>query len=81
MNRTFGFVAALLSVFLAVDAGHAQSGQPGVEKLYILDCGEGTSSDVSRWSPGVDEGKAIDLVDNCYLIDRKSTRLNSSHRR
>ena len=68
MNRTFGFVAALLSVFLAVDAGHAQSGQPGVEKLYILDCGEGTSSDVSRWSPGVDEGKPIDFVDNCYLI-------------
>jgi N-acyl homoserine lactone hydrolase len=68
VNRTFGFVAALLSVFLAVDAGHAQSGQPGVEKLYILDCGEGTSSDVSRWSPGVDEGKPIDFVDNCYLI-------------
>ena len=68
MNRTFGFVAALLSVFLAVDAGHAQSGQSGVEKLYILNCGEGTSSDVSRWSPGVDEGKPIDFVDNCYLI-------------
>jgi N-acyl homoserine lactone hydrolase len=68
VNRTFGFVAALLAVFLAVDAGHAQSGQPGVEKLYILNCGEGTSSDVSRWSPGVDEGKPIDFVDNCYLI-------------
>ena len=68
VNRTFGFVAALLSVFLAVDAGHAQSGQSGVEKLYILNCGEGTSSDVSRWSPGVDEGKPIDFVDNCYLI-------------
>ena len=26
------------------------------------------ASDVSRWSPGVDEGKPIDFVDNCYLI-------------
>ena len=68
MNRTIGFVAALLSAVWLMDAGHAQSGKPGVEKLYILNCGEGTSSDVSRWSPGVDEGKSIDFVDNCYLI-------------
>ena len=68
MNRTIGFVAALLSAVWLTDAGHAQSGKPGVEKLYILNCGEGTGSDVSRWSPGVDEGKSIDFVDNCYLI-------------
>ena len=68
MNRTSGFVAALLLGFLSVDAGFAQSGKPGVEKLYILNCGEGAASDVSRWSPGVDEGKSIDFVDNCYLI-------------
>jgi N-acyl homoserine lactone hydrolase len=57
VNRTIGFVAALLSVFLSVDVGHAQSDKPGVERLYILNCGEGSTSDVSRWSPGVDEGK------------------------
>ena len=68
MNRTIGFVAALLSAVWLTDAGHAQSGKPGVEKLYVLSCGEGTASDVSRWSPGVDEGKPIDFVDNCYLI-------------
>jgi N-acyl homoserine lactone hydrolase len=68
VNRAIGFVAALLSAALLMGAGHAQSGKPGVEKLYILNCGEGTSSDVSRWSPGVDEGKSIDFVDNCYLI-------------
>jgi N-acyl homoserine lactone hydrolase len=68
VNRTIGLVAALLSVFWSVDPGHAQSGKPGVEKLYILNCGEGTTSDVSRWSPGVDEGKAMEFVDNCYLI-------------
>jgi N-acyl homoserine lactone hydrolase len=68
VNRTLGFAMALLAVGWTVSAGHAQSGQPGVEKLYILDCGEGTSSDVSRWSPGVDEGKPVNFVDNCYLI-------------
>jgi N-acyl homoserine lactone hydrolase len=66
--RTIGFVAALLSALLLIDAAHAQADKPGIEKLYILNCGEGTSSDVSRWSPGVDEGKPIKFVDNCYLI-------------
>ena len=42
--------------------------KPGVEKLYILNCGEGTAGDISRWSPGVNEGKSMPFVDNCYLI-------------
>ena len=39
-----------------------------VEKLYILNCGEGVAGDISRWSPGVNEGKSMDFVDTCYLI-------------
>ena len=42
--------------------------QAGVEKLYILNCGEGVAGDISRWSPGVNEGQSMDFVDNCYLI-------------
>jgi glyoxylase-like metal-dependent hydrolase (beta-lactamase superfamily II) len=42
--------------------------KPGVERLYILNCGEGVSGDISRWSPGVNVGKSMDFVDNCYLI-------------
>ena len=42
--------------------------KPGVEKLYILNCGEGVAGDIGRWSPGVNEGKSMDFVDNCYLI-------------
>ena len=68
MNRTIGFVAALLPAVLLADPGHAQSAKPGVEKLYILNCGEGVAGDISRWSPGVNEGKSMDFVDNCYLI-------------
>jgi N-acyl homoserine lactone hydrolase len=64
VKRAVGFVAAMLSMVLA-GAGQAQA---GVEKLYILNCGEGVAGDISRWSPGVNEGKSMDFVDNCYLI-------------
>lgn len=40
----------------------------GVERLYVLNCGEGVAADVSRWSPGVNVGKPIEFVDSCYLI-------------
>jgi hypothetical protein len=69
VKRIIGLAAVLLSGLLSVGAGHAQS---GVEKLYILNCGEGVAGDISRWSPGVNEGKSMDFVDNCYLI--KHTR-------
>jgi N-acyl homoserine lactone hydrolase len=68
MNRLGVLAAAMLSVVMSAGSGHAQSGKPGVEKLYILNCGEGVAGDISRWSPGVNEGKSMDFVDNCYLI-------------
>jgi N-acyl homoserine lactone hydrolase len=40
----------------------------GLERLYILDCGQNTGKDQSRWSPGVNEGKPIEFSDNCYLL-------------
>jgi N-acyl homoserine lactone hydrolase len=68
LKQTIGLAALLLSAVLAIGPGHAQSGKSGVEKLYVLNCGEGTAGDISRWSPGVNEGKSMDFVDNCYLI-------------
>ena len=68
MKRASAVVAALLSGVVSVVPGHAQTEKPGVEKLYILNCGEGVAGDISRWSPGVNEGKSMDFVDNCYLI-------------
>lgn len=68
MNRASGLAAALLAIVLSVDCGHAQSSKGSVEKLYVLNCGEGVAGDISRWSPGVNEGKSMDFVDNCYLI-------------
>jgi N-acyl homoserine lactone hydrolase len=50
---------------LGVGIGAASA---GVEKLYVIDCGQNIGKDQSRWSPGVNEGKAIEFSDNCYLI-------------
>ena len=68
MNRAIALAVAISALALSATAGHAQSAKPGVEKLYILNCGEGVAGDISRWSPGVNEGKSMDFVDNCYLI-------------
>jgi N-acyl homoserine lactone hydrolase len=56
---------AVLSISTATGAAQTKS---GVDKLYILNCGEGVAGDISRWSPGVNVGKSMDFVDNCYLI-------------
>ena len=61
------FVAALITAAIAQQPASAQP-KPGVERLYILNCGEGVAGDIGRWSPGVNEGKSMDFVDNCYLI-------------
>jgi N-acyl homoserine lactone hydrolase len=45
-----------------------EEGRGTVERLYVIECGQGHAKDVSRWSPGVNEGKPIDYVSNCYLI-------------
>ena len=42
--------------------------QATIEKLYVLDCGQGRASDMSRWTPGLNVGVAFEIRDNCYLI-------------
>jgi N-acyl homoserine lactone hydrolase len=65
------YKAALMAVVLGMAlsvtpvAGQRQS---GLERLYVLNCGEGIAGDISRWSPGVNEGKSMPFVDNCYLL-------------
>ncbi|MBN8964650.1 MAG: N-acyl homoserine lactonase family protein [Rhizobiales bacterium] len=70
MTKVSSIVAALCIVLFSAVGIHqalAQA-QPPIEKLYILNCGEGVAGDIGRWSPGVNEGKSMDFVDNCYLI-------------
>ena len=65
MTRALALIA--LSLTLAAGTAQAQT-KPGIEKLYILNCAEGVAGDISRWSPGVNEGKSMPFVDTCYLI-------------
>jgi len=67
VNRAVGFAVAMLCV-VGATFSLVRSAQAGVEKLYVLNCGEGVAGDISRWSPGLNEGKSMDFVDNCYLI-------------
>jgi glyoxylase-like metal-dependent hydrolase (beta-lactamase superfamily II) len=60
-------------VALVVVTGVMLGGGPGaadaeIQRLYVLDCGQNVGKDQSRWSPGVNAGKAIEFSDNCYLI-------------
>src|SRR4051794_31826211 len=47
MRQITGAMAALILTASLTVASHAQSG--GVERLYILNCGEGQAGDISRW--------------------------------
>ena len=70
MKRTLAIAVATFLASLGVDSNRPSQPQatPGIERLYILNCGEGVAGDISRWSPGVNVGKSMDFVDSCYLV-------------
>jgi N-acyl homoserine lactone hydrolase len=57
-----------LMAALAAAAFATSASAETVERLYIMDCGHNAATDQSRWSPGVNVGKPIELSDNCYLL-------------
>src|SRR3982750_2188395 len=67
MRRLSVCITALVALAASAAAAWSQA-RSGVDKLYILNCGEGVAGDISRWSPGVNVGQPVDFVDNCYLI-------------
>jgi N-acyl homoserine lactone hydrolase len=67
LKRTLSIAAALGVLALSAFANEPVRAA-GLERVYILNCGEGTAGDISRWSPGVNEGKSMPFVDNCYLL-------------
>src|SRR5258708_16732013 len=66
MKRTRIAIAALSAMLMIVVSASAQN-KSGVDKLYILNCGECVAGDISRWS-GVDAGKSMPMAENCYLM-------------
>jgi glyoxylase-like metal-dependent hydrolase (beta-lactamase superfamily II) len=67
LNLTVCRIGILL-VLSAVAASAIHAAENSVERMYVLECGESRTNDVSMWSPGVDIGKSRDFSDNCYLI-------------
>jgi len=64
------FVAAIgIATLFALASSPVQAG--GLERLYILNCGEGVAGDISRWSPGVNVGQTMAFADNCYLLKHR----------
>ena len=70
--KNFVVAVAVLGMTSAAELANAQQMKPSAERLYILNCGEGVAGDIGRWSPGVNEGKSMEFVDNCYLIKHSS---------
>ena len=69
--RSKGAVVVLLAVALVgcgTSAGTTKVTSAATDRLYVMDCGHNAALDQSRWSPGVNVGKPLDLSDNCYLI-------------
>lgn len=61
----------LFSVLFAVPLlfACAQMGTSGgVQRMYVINCGENHTSDLSRWTPGLNVGKPWVFSDHCYLI-------------
>ena len=65
-HRWVLLAALLCAAPVAIPTPSAAQG--GIERLYVLDCGQNVGRDQARWSPGVNEGKPIEFSDNCYLI-------------
>lgn len=67
--KVFRITIVVLSTLLWVGTSWSKPSSTGVDKLYILDCGNGHAPDESaRWTPGFNIGKPINISVNCYLI-------------
>jgi hypothetical protein len=64
MKRTF----ALLCVALLAACAGTPEGPPAVDRIFVIGCGENHTKDLSRWTPGVNVGKAHAFANHCYLI-------------
>ena len=68
MTRHRWVLLAVLLCAAPVAIPTPSGAQGGIERLYVLDCGQNIGRDQGRWSPGVNEGKPMEFSDNCYLI-------------
>jgi glyoxylase-like metal-dependent hydrolase (beta-lactamase superfamily II) len=60
-------LATAVSVMQISAAADAQV-RSGVDRLYVIDCGDGSGQDESRWTPGAHVGTPAGFPGHCYLI-------------
>ena len=61
-------VSLIAAALLAVCALAYADTTGTVERMYVFNCGESKTKDLSVWSPGFNVGKAFEFSDHCYLI-------------
>ncbi|HEU4351467.1 MAG TPA: N-acyl homoserine lactonase family protein [Burkholderiales bacterium] len=60
-------LAVLVVLLLAACAGTTEQ-TSGVDRMYVINCGENHAKDVSRWTPGVNVGQPHVFSNHCYLV-------------
>src|SRR5262249_37955033 len=66
MNKLFAMLATCLLLLNQVQTGSAQQSKPGIERLYVLYCGDIALNDASSFTPGASGPGALAVT--CYLI-------------
>jgi N-acyl homoserine lactone hydrolase len=61
-------LAALLAAGCAQPGGGPPAASGGVERMYVIECGENHVGDLSRWTTPADKGRAHVFGNHCYLI-------------
>jgi N-acyl homoserine lactone hydrolase len=57
-----------MPILLLLAACATPTEKTGIERMYVINCGENHTNDVSRWTPGVNVGKPGVFGNHCYLI-------------
>src|SRR4051794_29098904 len=60
---------ALLALTASIEPGLAQAPKSGIERLYVLYCGDIALTDMGRFSPGYSGPGALSVT--CYLIKHR----------
>jgi N-acyl homoserine lactone hydrolase len=68
LPRCASTLVSIVVILSAASVCAADGNRGTVERMYVLECGESRTNDVSIWSPGVDVGVAREFSDNCYLL-------------
>ena len=61
-------ILSVAVVALAACTSAPRTEAAGVERLYVIDCGENRTMDLSPWTTAADKGKPYSFANHCYLI-------------